>query len=353
MRRFLSWSPPSPPQAAAAWASAALEDPKELLRRSKEPAFLDWMVGVRRRELGFEEFETSALVRRKLDAMGVRYRHPVGVAVATIVTGAGGPPSSRSGRRWTRYPCRSVRCLSFFLFSRCSETGLLLSLYCVRVLLLLDFCAGSGNELLVLPRIDASLGTVVLVFQPAKEAGVVTVGKCQGGGAFNVIPDSVTICGTFRAFLKKSINQLKQRIKEVIVSQASVQRCSATVAFLNKDPFFPPTSNRPDLHDFFVNLANEMVGSKNVRVMQPLMGAEELRTSPSTQSYPHPPTTTWWACTIRPAERRRLIISPTSSSTRMPYGVGVAAQQRWLLEICSSTSSLLLPPDKAQAHDEL
>nr|CAB3477381.1 unnamed protein product [Digitaria exilis] len=106
LRRFLSWSPPSPPQAAAAWASAALEDPKELLRRSKEPAFLDWMVGVRRRELGFEEFETSALVRRKLDAMGVRYRHPVGVAVATIVTGAGGPPSSRSGRRWTRYPCR-------------------------------------------------------------------------------------------------------------------------------------------------------------------------------------------------------------------------------------------------------
>nr|CAB3477382.1 unnamed protein product [Digitaria exilis] len=52
-------------------------------------------------------------------------------------------------------------------------------------------------------------------------------------------------------------------MSQVIVSQASVQRCSATVAFLNKDPFFPPTSNRPDLHDFFVNLANEMVGSKN------------------------------------------------------------------------------------------
>jgi len=44
---------------------------------------------------------------------------------------------------------------------------------------------------------------------------VVTVAKFQGGGAFNVIPDSVTIGGTFRAFSKESFSQLKQRIKEV------------------------------------------------------------------------------------------------------------------------------------------
>ena len=44
---------------------------------------------------------------------------------------------------------------------------------------------------------------------------VVTVAKFQGGGAFNVIPDSVAIGGTFRAFLKSSLIQLKQRIKEV------------------------------------------------------------------------------------------------------------------------------------------
>lgn len=42
-----------------------------------------------------------------------------------------------------------------------------------------------------------------------------TVGKFQGGGAFNVIPDSVTIGGTFRALLKESLLRLKQRIGEV------------------------------------------------------------------------------------------------------------------------------------------
>lgn len=42
-----------------------------------------------------------------------------------------------------------------------------------------------------------------------------TVAKFQGGGAFNVIPDSVTIGGTFRAFSKESIIMLRQRIEEV------------------------------------------------------------------------------------------------------------------------------------------
>lgn len=38
--------------------------------------------------------------------------------------------------------------------------------------------------------------------------------KIVGGGAFNVIPDSVAIGGTFRAFSKESLIQLKQRIEE-------------------------------------------------------------------------------------------------------------------------------------------
>lgn len=37
----------------------------------------------------------------------------------------------------------------------------------------------------------------------------------QAGTALNVIPDSVTIAGTFRAFGKKSFNALRDRIEEV------------------------------------------------------------------------------------------------------------------------------------------
>uniref|UniRef100_A0ACD6APX1 Uncharacterized protein n=1 Tax=Avena sativa TaxID=4498 RepID=A0ACD6APX1_AVESA len=76
---------------------AALDDPVGLLRLAKEPEFMDWMVGVRRRihenpELGYEEFATSELVRRELDAMGISYRHPFAVTGIVATVGTGGPP---------------------------------------------------------------------------------------------------------------------------------------------------------------------------------------------------------------------------------------------------------------------
>ncbi len=38
----------------------------------------------------------------------------------------------------------------------------------------------------------------------------------QGGTALNIIPDSATIAGTFRAFSKESFFSLRERIEEVI-----------------------------------------------------------------------------------------------------------------------------------------
>jgi len=51
---------------------------------------------------------------------------------------------------------------------------------------------------------------------------VVTVGKIQGGGAFNVIPDSVIIGGTFRAFLRESFTQLRHRIEQVCYEEEQI-----------------------------------------------------------------------------------------------------------------------------------
>lgn len=109
------------------------------------------------------------------------------------------------------------------------------------------------------------------------DSQVVTVAKFQGGGAFNVIPDSVTIGGTFRAFSKESFIQLKERIEEVITKQASVQRCNATVIFnAVEKPFYPVTVNDEDLHEHFWKVAGDMLGTKNRLEMQPLMGSEDF-----------------------------------------------------------------------------
>eukprot|EP01018_Ginkgo_biloba_P031709 Gb_09715 [translate_table: standard] len=106
---------------------------------------------------------------------------------------------------------------------------------------------------------------------------VVTVATFNGGDAFNVIPDSVTIGGTFRAFSNDSFYRLKQRIEEIIVGQAVVYRCIAAVEFLEEEhPFYLPTVNDKNLYDYFQRIAADLVGIHNLEVMPPVMGAEDF-----------------------------------------------------------------------------
>jgi len=64
---------------------------------------------------------------------------------------------------------------------------------------------------------------------------------------------------------------------QVIIGQAAVQRCNATVDFLEEwEPFNPPTVNNGDLHDHFVNIAVNMLGIDKVGVLTPSMGAEDF-----------------------------------------------------------------------------
>ncbi|KAH9303173.1 hypothetical protein KI387_014756 [Taxus chinensis] len=74
------------------------EDPlQEILRTAKKPETMDWLTKIRRKihenpELGYQEFETSALIRRELDYMGVKYRWPLAETGVVASIGTGGPP---------------------------------------------------------------------------------------------------------------------------------------------------------------------------------------------------------------------------------------------------------------------
>lgn len=66
-------------------------------------------------------------------------------------------------------------------------------------------------------------------------------------------------------------------LKQVIIAQATVQRCNATVEFSSKDkPFFPTTINDDNLHKHFQNVAGDVLGPSNVLSMLPLMGSEDF-----------------------------------------------------------------------------
>ena len=348
-----------------ALSSNGLSDiPKRLLNFAKRQELVDWMVGVRRKihenpELGYEEFETSKLIRQELDKMGIKYKYPVAVTGVVGFIGTGEPPFVAIRADMDALPMQEMvewehKSKVPGKMHACGHDA--------HVAMLL------GAAKILKEHLEELKGTVVLVFQPAEEGGggakkivdagelenvkaifglhvstdipvgqmasrpgpllagsgffeavisgkgghaaipqhsidpilaasnvivslqhlisreadpldsqVVTVAKFQGGGAFNVIPDSVTIGGTFRAFSKESFMQLKQRIGEVITGQAAVQRCGATVTFQENDkPFFPPTVNDKDLHEFFQIVAEDMIGNQKVHIMQPLMGSEDF-----------------------------------------------------------------------------
>lgn len=56
-----------------------------------------------------------------------------------------------------------------------------------------------------------------------------------------------------------------------------MQRCNATVSFLDEEkPFFPPTVNNGDLHEPFRSVAGSLLGANKVNDMQPMMGSEDF-----------------------------------------------------------------------------
>lgn len=129
----------------------------------------------------------------------------------------------------------------------------------------------------------------------------------NGGSAYNIIPDSATVAGTFRAFNKKSFNALGERIQEVtnlitalilkainiyhikiqkfnffdlfkiIKGQAAVHRCSAEVDFSGKEhPTLPPTMNDERIYQHVRRVTVEILGEENVKLAPIFTGSEDF-----------------------------------------------------------------------------
>uniref|UniRef100_A0A803M612 Peptidase M20 dimerisation domain-containing protein n=1 Tax=Chenopodium quinoa TaxID=63459 RepID=A0A803M612_CHEQI len=351
-------------QSESILSSNELEEiPKFFLNQTQKSEVFDWMVGIRRKlhenpELGFEEFETSRVIREELDKLGINYKYPVAVTGVLGFIGTGEPPfvalradmdalpieemvewEHKSQVPGKMHACGHDAHVAMLLGAarilqenrhklqgtvvlvfqpgeegyggaqRMIEAGAVENVEAIFALHVNSglpvgqvssrpgpLLAGSGffqavitgkgghaaiphhsvDPILAASNVIVSLQHIVSREADPLDSQVVTVGKFQGGAAFNVIPDSVTIGGTFRALLKESLTRLKQRIGEVITSQAAVQRCTATIDFFDAGVTYPPTINDENLHKLFSSVATDMIGSHNVKEAKPLTGSEDF-----------------------------------------------------------------------------
>ncbi|KAI7756971.1 hypothetical protein M8C21_001523, partial [Ambrosia artemisiifolia] len=136
----------------------------------------------------------------------------------------------------------------------------------------------SGDPILAVSASILSLQHIVSRETDPLDTLVVSVAMVEGGSErLNVIPDSASIAGTYRAFSKKTFYALGERIKEVIKGQASVYGCSSMVDLEgNEYPSVPPTVNDKRIYEHVIKVSSMMVGEHNIEISPPFMGSEDM-----------------------------------------------------------------------------
>lgn len=102
---------------------------------------------------------------------------------------------------------------------------------------------------------------------------VLTFGKISGGHTTNVIPEEVTLLGTFRTFDEQWRQQALQLIKMTTENIAHANDAHAEVHF---PPGYPSVYNNPELTTTAQTLAKEVLGTEQVKHLDLRMTAEDF-----------------------------------------------------------------------------
>ena len=106
------------------------------------------------------------------------------------------------------------------------------------------------------------------------DSAVLSVTMLNGGSAFNVIPDTVTLGGTARAMVASTRAAMEQKIRDISALTAKAHGCLAEVDW---QPGYPPTVNTESEALRAADVARAVVGSNKVHVnMPPSMVAEDF-----------------------------------------------------------------------------
>ncbi len=105
------------------------------------------------------------------------------------------------------------------------------------------------------------------------DAGVISVTMIHTGEATNVIPDSCELQGTVRTFTVEVLDLIEKRMQEISEHTCAAFGVTCDFEFSRN---YPPTINAAAEAAFCRQVMNGIVGSDNVEVQEPTMGAEDF-----------------------------------------------------------------------------
>lgn len=108
---------------------------------------------------------------------------------------------------------------------------------------------------------------------PFKNA-VLSLTKIEGGSAFNVIPDSVTIGGTLRSTNEHTRNDMLKKIKKVALNACEISNCKVNIEIR---PGYPSTINDEKSAKLASEIFRNTFGDSFINLEEtPTMGSEDF-----------------------------------------------------------------------------
>jgi amidohydrolase len=129
------------------------------------------------------------------------------------------------------------------------------------------------DPILAAARMVESLQSVVSREISPLDSAVVTIGRIEGGTAFNIIPRSVTLQGTGRSFTPETGRALPEKIARIVHGTAAACGVEARVRY---ERLNGATVNDPRVADIVIESAARVVGEENVATDTRTLAGEDM-----------------------------------------------------------------------------
>ncbi len=130
------------------------------------------------------------------------------------------------------------------------------------------------DPIVVAAQIISATQSIVARNIAAQEPAIISITKVNGGNAYNVVPNSVTLCGTARGLQMTTLPKMETLFRRTIEGIAAAMGATAS---LDWRVIFSPLINRAEHATAMADAAAAVVGEDKVdRAARPMMGSEDF-----------------------------------------------------------------------------